>query len=121
MAIVKSDGFDDKTISGAKREQLARDLWAKNEEVLASNPSAKVILALVWTPRPHDHPKGVPFDDSHTAIVTGDNNVTMDELEGFMRMALTQLLTVAKRVVDRDPSLIRLFEKDDVDKMSNEK
>jgi hypothetical protein len=117
MAIVKSEGFDENTIGGAKREQLARDLWAKNEEVLDSNPSAKLILTLVWTPRPHDHPRGVPFDDTHTAIVTGNNKVTMDELEKFMGMAVTQLLNVARRVVDRDPSLVKLLE-EKVDKMS---
>lgn len=112
MAIVRSTGFDEKSIAGAKREQLARDMWAKNEEVLANNPSAKLIIALVWTPRPDDHPSDVPFDDSHTAIVTGDNSVKMEDLEHFLGMAIRQLLNVTKKVIDRDPNLIKMLEKD---------
>jgi hypothetical protein len=111
MAIIKTNAYDSSNVSGAKREQLARDMWAKNEEVLTNNPSARMIVSLVWTPRPNDHPKGVPFDDSHTAIVTGENRVTMDELEKVVEMMVLQLLGLHARIKMGDPSLHEVLER----------
>jgi hypothetical protein len=107
--IVGSQAYNADTIEGPNAE-LAKDLWKANEEVLAKHPQAVAILALVYTPRPHDHPDSKPHASSHTAVVTGENHVKSEDLTVFLQYAIRQLIDLYKKVITADPSTMDIME-----------
>lgn len=88
------------------RTKLRDELWEATEKVIDAHPELRLVFSILWTPRPDDHPRGVPYDDSHTSIMTGNTEVPVEQLEKFLSMALEQVVGLYARVVRRDPELI---------------
>jgi hypothetical protein len=77
--------------SDQRRAKLAKRVLDAGGEVMKAHPEAKAMLINLWTPRTardiapkHDH--------VHTAILTGEHEVSPEELGAFLDLIIPSLL-----------------------------
>jgi len=95
---------DDKDIG--HRTKMRDDHWKANTKVMEAHPEMRLMLSILWTPRPDDWPRDKSYDDTHTSIMTGDEEVSTEQLEKFLYMATEQLVRLYERVHRRDKELL---------------
>lgn len=105
MAIVSTQVSSEGDDIGA-RTKLRDDLWKACEPVIDGHPEVRLMLNIIWTPRPDDWPRNKSYDDTHTSIQNGDVPVDAAQLEKFLSMAVQQLIGLYLRVHNRDHDLI---------------
>jgi len=106
MAIVSSriSGDEDKDIG--PRTKMRDDLWEATKSVIDAHPEIHLLINVVLTPRPDDHPRDKSYDDSHTSLQAGDVELTTEQLQKFLLMAIEQLATIYNRIAKGDQTLI---------------
>lgn len=77
--------------SDDRRAKLAKATLDAAGVVLKAHPECKLFLTNLWTPRTSTDIQPV-HDHVHTAILTGDNEVTSEELGAFLDLIIPSLV-----------------------------
>jgi len=99
-------------IDKSPHAQLAKDIWDMGNAVVDKHPEAKLMMAVIWTPKPDDWPEGKPHASSHTAFVSGHEEVSLEDLQQFLQYSLSQLVNLYRKVVRRDPDVVDIMSKE---------
>jgi len=89
-------------MGGDPRSPLAKASYEHIEALITERPEVRLVLAVLWTPRPDDHPSDQMFDDTHTCVV---GEIELETLIGMIDQVLPTLVELRVKLA-QDPSQV---------------